>query len=280
MVEALGAREASDGEHCSRRTPVGPVGEGRQVEAVIADVHLGADGRPVVGVALLAVAAIELAARDDRVRVAQLLLQKDGRAVQVGPGVEPDGERDRSLDQPVKHVGARAGVVPPVGQDMIVAIGRAGRPGPCLGEHVDALGQRPKAEPRRGRTHRGRVAHEGGELAYRPRARLPHGLEEAQMMHAVARQDLVVQDVEPIAPQTGIERCNREHVDLHAGIEQRPHVTLEEGGDPRRIRAREHREPQLRRSAHHERPCSCSHSSSARRMNTRWYRPPRLMVPR
>ena len=220
---------------------------------MVADVHLRGDAARRVRVALLEEPAVELAAGDDPVRVAQFLAQIDRGAVQVGAGVEPDGERHRPLHQAMKQVRAGAGVIAPVREDVIVLVGMLRRPGPGLGEDVDTLGERSRPESRRGQAHGGRVAHERRDLPQRPRSRVRQTLQEAEVMHPVPRQDVLAEDVEAVAPQARIEGRDREHVDRHAGLEQRPHVTLEKGGDPRRVRAGEHREPQRRGRAHHER---------------------------
>src|SRR2546426_10456737 len=53
MVEALGAREAPDGQHRPGRPAVRSIGERGEVEPVVADVHLRGDAARRVRVALL-----------------------------------------------------------------------------------------------------------------------------------------------------------------------------------------------------------------------------------
>ena len=49
------------------------------------------------------------------------------------------------------------------------------------------------------------------------------------MVDALAGQVALGQDLRHIAPQVGLERINREDVDLDAGLDERPHVAGEEG---------------------------------------------------
>src|SRR5437879_11123208 len=98
MVEPLGAREAPDGQHRPGRPTVRSIGERGEVEPVVADIHLRGDATRA-GVALFEEPAVEFAAGDDAVRVAQFLAQVDRGTVQVGAGVDPDRERDRPLHQ-------------------------------------------------------------------------------------------------------------------------------------------------------------------------------------
>src|SRR6266545_3655611 len=65
-------------------------------------------------------------------------------------------------------------------------------------------------------------------------------------MHAFARQHALVEQVETVLPHVRIEGIDRKHVDLDTGIDQAPHVALEEGRDARRILAGEDGEPHER----------------------------------
>src|SRR5207245_5979752 len=78
-----------------------------------------------------------------------------------------------------------------------------------------------------------------------PRSRAPHALPQAEVMDAVAREEQLVQEIEAVAPEQGIERIHRENVELHSCVEQPSHVALEERRDPRRILAREDRQPHV-----------------------------------
>src|SRR6266511_2147147 len=65
-------------------------------------------------------------------------------------------------------------------------------------------------------------------------------------MHAFARQHALVEQVETVLPHVRIEGIDRKHIDLDTGIDQAPHVALEEGRDARRILAGEDGEPHER----------------------------------
>ena len=51
-------------------------------------------------------------------------------------------------------------------------------------------------------------------------------------MYPAARQHVLSQDVEAVAPQARIQRIDRKDIQLDARFEQGPHVPLEEGSDP------------------------------------------------
>src|SRR5207237_7874565 len=91
------------------------------------------DARSGSRVVLREVTAVEIAAGDDGVRVAQLLRQVHGSQIQVGAGVQPDREGDRPVDQPVEQIRAGGSVVAPVREDVIVAGAVTRGPGHAFG---------------------------------------------------------------------------------------------------------------------------------------------------
>src|SRR5437588_932218 len=152
--------------------------------------------------------------------------------------MQPDGERDVRHRQPMERIGARAGIIAPVGQHVIVFPG-ARRPGPGFGQDVGGLGERLEAvlrgtgEDRPGVAPRGRIAP---EQRFYPTS---HTVENAQMVHAIARELVRSEQRERVFPERWIERRDGEHVDLDARVDERAHVALEEGRDLSRIAARE-----------------------------------------
>src|ERR1044072_4357421 len=84
-----------------------------------------------------------------------------------------------------------------------------------------------------------------------------------------------------MAPLRRIERVDREHVDFHPGLDQRAHVPLEEGRSWGGILTREYGEAHARLPfrGYQDSTWSRIHVSSDSSMNTRWYRPARLIEP-
>src|SRR5439155_12136821 len=104
--------------------------KGCEIETVMADVELGRDLPHIERELTPHVAAVELAARDDRIRIAELLSQERPRPIEIGPGMEANRERNRTRQQPVEGVGGSSGVIPPVRQDMVVAVACLRGPSP------------------------------------------------------------------------------------------------------------------------------------------------------
>ena len=171
----------------------------------------------------------------------------------------------------VEEVGARARIIPPVGEDMIPAISMFQGPGPSLGYHVAGFDERHYPVAGRCRAHGGHVFHKPPQGTRLPAREASQGPDHAQVMESFRREHLLVQDVEPVARHLCVEWVEREYFDLDARFDQRPHVALEEGRDPGGILARDHGQPErpVVRSLHHDIPCFRSHSSSESALNTR-----------
>ena len=201
------------------------------------------DARSGSRVVLREVAAVELAAGDDAVRVPQLFRQVHGSQIQVGAGVQPDREGDRPVDQPVEQIRAGGGVVAPVREDVIVPGAVARGPGPRFRQDVQALRERGRAVRQRRCPHRRGRLHHRAELARPPRARAGETLQEAEVVHAGPRHDVLARSAEAVAPELPVERIDREDVQLDTGGGERLHVALEERRDARRILAGEDGQP-------------------------------------
>jgi hypothetical protein len=117
------------------------VWEIREVQPVVTDVYFFRNRRKDIGKVFGQIFPVKSAAGDDLIGVEKFLLQINRRVVKVGPGVKPNREWNRPIEQTVKCVGTSRGVVSPVGKNVIVVITVILRPRPRLGQDVGRFRQ-------------------------------------------------------------------------------------------------------------------------------------------
>src|SRR6266480_245609 len=144
-----------------------------------------------------------------------------------------------------RYTGRRYRSVPACNQieEGIVPGAVARGPGPRFRQDVQALRERGRAVRQRRCPHRRGRLHYRAELARPPRARAGETLQEAEVVHAGPRHDVLARSAEAVAPELPVERIDREDVQLDTGGGERLHVALEERRDARRILAGEDGQP-------------------------------------
>src|SRR5712691_12174166 len=112
--------------------------------------------------------------------------------------MQPDGEGDWAVDEPVKSVSAGRRVVAPIGKHVVIAIGMRRRPGPRLGEYIDGLRERRDAEARGGGSHGRGVAEGHAQPRAAPRSGAPQALPQSDVMDPVAREERLAEEIEAV----------------------------------------------------------------------------------
>src|SRR5438270_2739482 len=231
IIKAFMLAQPPDGENAIAVAVLGAIGEPAQIEAVMADMDLASRARTRESPSDITL--IEFATGDNVVGVLDLLPEKHRRGVQIDAGMEPDRKRNlpigACLGDAMERIGARAGIIAPVGQDVVVAIAKFIRPRPRFGKDVSRLRKDDTTLPRGTRQYSEQIAQRDERVAHERRERAADRRGERQMVYAFPRQMLGAQQIERVLPHGRIERCNGEYVDLDPRIDEGPHVPLEEG---------------------------------------------------